>query len=209
MPCQNSSASRCSYKLHQKKNNLLFYVPAFRDLYLKFMDIYLTIEEKYLQAVNELNYDETPKALHLLNAIVADEPFYTRAHFQLGKLYYYEINDYLAAGYHFKTCAELEPLFPDVYHYYLHLLVFLKMEKQVDLIGQKALAIPGVNAAYIYNLRGLFAERNKEWAKAKEAYRKAYIEATCKHEKVNIEESIERVKAKKQQSKKFNYELSN
>ena len=73
------------------------------------MDIYLTIEEKYLKAVDHLNYGKITKALKLLNAIIADEPFYARAHYQLGKLYYFEINDYQAAGYHFKTCVELEP----------------------------------------------------------------------------------------------------
>ena len=173
------------------------------------MDIYLTIEEKYLQAVDELNYGEAPKALQLLNAIIAEEPFYARAHYQLGKLYYYEISDYQTAGYHFKTCTELEPLFPDVYYHYLHLLVFLKMEKQVYLVSEKALAIAGVNAASIYTFLGLFAEKNREWAKALEAYRNGFLEATCKVEKDKMEESIERVKAKRRHSKKYTYELSN
>lgn len=172
------------------------------------MDIYLTIEEKYLQATNELRYGETPLALQLLNAIVADEPFYARAHYQLGKLYYYEMKDYQAAGYHFKTCAELEPSFPDVYDHYLDLLVFLNMEKQVGLVAEKALTVPGVCAACIYNLAGLFAEKKKKWDTAIAKYRKALMEATCKNERDIIEQGIERVKAKKRQSKKYNYSLS-
>ena len=173
------------------------------------MDIYLTIEEKYLQAVDELSYGTTPKALQLLNAIIADEPFYARAHYQLGKIYYYEINDYQTAGYHFKTCVELEPSFPNVYYHYLDLLVFLDMEKQVRLVIAKALMVAGINAACIYNLKALHAEKKKEWKTSLEAYRKAFLEATSKYEKGNIEESIERVKAKKRQTKKYNYELSN
>ena len=174
-----------------------------------YMDIYLTIEEKYLQAVEELWYGQPPKALQLLNEIINADPLYARAHYQLGKIYYYEINDYQTAGFHFKTCSELEPQFPDVYYHYLHLLVFLKMERQVQLVSEKALTIPGVNTAAIYNLIGLFAEKKKEWSVAIEAYRKAFLESTDKNEKDNIEESIERVKAKKRQSKKYNYELSN
>jgi len=172
------------------------------------MDIYLTIEEKYLQAANELSYGDTSKALQLLNAIIAEDPFYARAHYQLGKLYYYEVNDYQAAGYHFKTCAELDPSFPDVYCYYLSLLVFLNMEKQVSIVKDKALTIPGVCPACIYNLAGLFAEKKKDWTNAGEAYRNALMEATSKHEKDNIEQSIERVKEKKRLTKKYNYELS-
>jgi len=173
------------------------------------MDIYLTIEEKYLQALDELWYGEPPKALQLLNEIIANDPLYARAHYQLGKIYYYEISDYQAAGYHFKTCAELEPQFPDVYFHYLRLLLFLNMEKQFKLVCEKALQVPGVNCAAVYNLTGLFAEKKKEWAKAVDAYRNAMLEATRKDEKDNIQESIERVKEKKRQMKKYNYELSN
>jgi Tfp pilus assembly protein PilF len=173
------------------------------------MNIYLTIEEKYLQAIDELKYGENSQALQLLNEIISDDPLYTRAHYQLGKIYYYEINDYQAAGYHFKTCAELEPLFPDVYYHYLHLLVFLEMEKKALLISEKALSVPGVSAASVYNLMGLSAEKKKEWKSAVEFYRKGVLEATSKPEKENMDESIERVKSKKRQSKKYNFELSN
>ncbi len=173
------------------------------------MDIYLTMEEKYLQALEELWYGESPRALQLLNEIIANDPLYARAHYQLGKLYHDNIGDYQAAGYHFKTCVELEPLFPDVYDHYLRLLVFLNMEKQFWLVSEKALQVPGVNFASVYNLVGLFAEKKKEWGDAIEAYRTALLEATCKDEKDNILESIERVKGKKRQVKKYNYELSN
>jgi tetratricopeptide (TPR) repeat protein len=173
------------------------------------MDIYLTIEEKYLQALNELWYGEPPKALQLLNEIIANDPLYSRAHYQLGKIYYYEISDYQAAGYHFKTCAELEPQFPDVYYHYLRLLVFLNMEKQFRLVSQKALQVPGVNYASVYNLTGLFAEKKNAWTDAIAAYRNALLEATCKKEMDEIQESIDRVKEKKRQVKKYNYELSN
>lgn len=149
-------------------------------------------------------YGQPPKALQLLNEIIANDPLYARAHYQLGKIYYYQISDYQPAGFHFKTCAEIEPQFPD----YLRLLVFLRMDKQVALVSQKALATAGVNSASILILIGLFAEQKKEWRAASEVYRKALLEATNKNEKDNIEQSIKRVKEKKCQMKKYNYELS-
>ena len=173
------------------------------------MDIYLTIEEKYLQAVDELSYGENPRALQLLNEIVAAEPLYARAHYQLGKLYYYEIKDYQAAGYHFKTCAELEPSFPDVYVDYLHLLVFLDMGRQVQLVKEKALTVAGVDVAYIHYPAGLYAEKKKDWDAAIENYDEACLQALSKYERDTAEECIGRVKAKKNRSLKFNYELSN
>ena len=173
------------------------------------MDINLTIEEKYIKAVDTLWYGRNKKALRLLNEIIADDPFYAKAHYQLGRLYYYEMQDYQAAGYHFKTCTELAPDFPDAYYHYLHLLVFLNMGRQVQLVKDKALAVPGVNTASIYNLAALYAEKQKDCDTAREVYRLAQMDVTCKVEKDNIEESIERVKSKKKQQKKYNYELSN
>jgi tetratricopeptide (TPR) repeat protein len=172
------------------------------------MDTYYTIDEKYLQAVDELCFGETPKALQLLNEIINNDPLYARAHYQLGKIYYYDVLDYQTAGYHFKTCMELEPSFPDIYFHYLHLVVFLNMEKQVNHIVAQALTTPGVNAAAIHNLLGLFFEKNKYWAKALAAYHKALIEVTTKELQETVEESVERVKEKMQQRNVYQYHLT-
>jgi tetratricopeptide (TPR) repeat protein len=169
------------------------------------MDTYYTIEEKYLQAVDELNYGETPKALNLLNELIANDPLYGRAHFQLGKIYYYDFKDYQTAGYHFKTCMELDPLFPDNYFHYLSLVIFLRMEKQVNAVAAESLKVPGVDASSIYELLGLYAEKNKEWNKASEAYRKAFMEATIKEQLESTEQSIARVKLKIRQGVVYQY----
>jgi len=172
------------------------------------MDTYYTIEEKYLQAVEEVSYGESPKAFQLLKEIIENDPLYARAHFQLGKIYYYEIKDYQTAGYHFKTCMDLEPSFPDNYFHYLSLLIFLKMEKQVDLIIKKALSIAGVNAASIYDLQGLFFEKKKCFTQALTAYQNALNETTGKAQKEEIEESLDRVKEKLKRGLTIHYQLT-
>jgi|SRR6185437_3019828 len=171
------------------------------------MDTYYTIDEKYLQAVDELSFGETPKALQLLNEIINNDALYARAHYQLGKIYYYDVKDYQTAGYHFKTCMELEPSFPDTYFHYLSLVVFLNMEKQVNHIVAKALTTPGVDLASVYNLQGLFFEKNKNWTNALMAYNKALVEVTSKGLKETIEENIARVKAKMRQQNAYQYYL--
>jgi tetratricopeptide (TPR) repeat protein len=109
------------------------------------MDTYYTIEEKYLQAVDELSFGETPKALNLLNAIIADDATYARAHHQLGKIYYYDLKDYQTAGFHFKTCMELEPLFPDNYFHYLSLVVCRKEQAMAQSPGSVPKRLHGSN----------------------------------------------------------------
>ena len=171
------------------------------------MNTYYTIDEKYLQAVDKLSYGRTPKALQLLNEIVSNDPLYAKAHYQLGKIYYYDLEDYQAAGYHFKTCMELEPAFPGNYYHYLNLAVFLNMQKLVKAIAEKALEVPGVDVADIYELIGLSAEKNKELEKALTAYNNAFDTVTNKTDKRKIEESIERINAKMQRVKAYQYTL--
>ncbi len=172
------------------------------------MDTYYTVEEKYLKALEKVNYGKSPKALKLLRDIVSNDPLYARAHYQLGKLYYYDINDYQTAGYHFKTCAELEPAFPDVYFDYLRLVVFLNMEKQVHVIAAKALTVPGVDTAEIHDLLGLFYEKKKDWKNSLAAYHTAFLEVTDKNDKKNIEESLARVNAKIKLGTAYQYHLA-
>lgn len=172
------------------------------------MDTYYTIEEKYLKAVDEVTYGQTPKALNMLNTIIADDALYARAHYQLGKIYFYDIKDYQTAGYHFKTCMELEPAFPDNYLHYLSLVVFLKMDKLVEKVAAKALTTPGVVTSEISGQLGLYAERAKEWQKALTAYTDAFMEATDKTERDDCLKSMKRVKEKLTQSKVVHYTLS-
>jgi tetratricopeptide (TPR) repeat protein len=171
------------------------------------MDTYYTVEEKYLQAVDEARYGETPKALKLFNDIIAEDPLHARTHFQLGKIYYYDMSDYQTAGYHFKTCSELEPAFPDVYYHYLHLLLFLEMKKQFNAVKEKALTIAGVNKATILNLSGLMAEKDKNWSAALTYYREAFMEVTQKSHKEEIEENLQRLKTKVNSGNQYRYSV--
>ncbi|CAM3764344.1 hypothetical protein MUGA111182_08100 [Mucilaginibacter galii] len=172
------------------------------------MDTYYTIDEKYLQAVEEYQYGETPKSLQLLNEIIAAEPLYARAYYQLGLLYYYQLKDYQQAGYCFKTCTELEPAFPDVYVHYLKLLAFLNMEKALEAAGSKALQTPGVDQCNVYILLGKQAEKNQKLTAAHTYYEQAYAIATRKSALQYIDESLERLEAKRQRSAAFRYSLA-
>ncbi|MBS7563145.1 hypothetical protein KHS38_01895 [Mucilaginibacter sp. Bleaf8] len=171
------------------------------------MDIYYSIEEKYLHAVEEYWYGETPKSLQLLNEIIAADPSYAKAYYHLGMIYYYEMKDYQAAGYNFKTCIELDSRFPDVYEHYLHLLSFLKMEKVLPQITEQALSTPGVDGAVIWNTLGLHAEKNRNLLQARHCYQEAFAIAVEKTQISEIDENLERVKLKMQRSSKVLYSM--
>lgn len=169
------------------------------------MDILYTVDEKYLQAVEELNYGELPKALHYFTEIIDAEPGYARAYYQLGSFYYYQFKNYQLAGYYYKECIALEPAFPDVYEHYLNLLITLKMHNLVHHIAEKALTIPGVCRATIFEILGMYAEEQQNFKIAKEQYRRALLAASGKSEHESLQGHLKRIHDKENASKSIVY----
>lgn len=172
------------------------------------MDIYFTIEEKYLQAVEEYNYGTLPKTLQLLNEIVATASTFARAHYLLGKMHYNDMNDYQSAGYHYQTCVELEPSFPDAYVPYLRLLLFLNKSTLAQTVSTKALQVPGVDHSHVHEIMGQIAEKNSQWTKAAELFRKALLAADDKSQVDDVQEHIKRIELKLQSTRVYVYNLS-
>lgn len=169
------------------------------------MEILYTVDEKYLQAIEELSVGELPKALHLFNEIIDTDPNYARAHYQLGYCYFYEFKNYQTAGYHFKKCIDLDPAFPDNYIDYLKLLVILKMHKTISLTAEKAFLIPGVPVIELYELLGNYAEQQQDFTAAKGQYEKAMLVTTSQAEYESFEGHIKRVSAKQKSKEKVTY----
>ena len=171
------------------------------------MDIYCTIEERYVHAVEELRYGETAKALQLINGLIAADANYARAYYQAGIINYYYIKDYQAAGYYFSKCVEIEPNFPDVYEDLLKLLVFLNMELKAKTTASKALQVAGVNQRLIYHQLGLLEEKNQNYNGALDYYKKAYAYSFEKEDADDSNSDIERVKDKISRKAKFVYSI--
>jgi tetratricopeptide (TPR) repeat protein len=169
------------------------------------MDILYNVDERYLQAVEELMYGDLPKALHYFSAIIDTDPDHARAHYHVGCCYYYHFKDYQTAGYYFKKCIELEPGFPDVYSVYLKLLITLKIHKAIYPTADKALLIPGVNEAEIFETLGNYAEKNQDLVKAKEHYQKAAAATTDQNHHRGIKDHIIRVADKQNAKRKVVY----
>ncbi|MEJ2880673.1 hypothetical protein [Pedobacter sp. GR22-6] len=169
------------------------------------MDILYSVDEKYLQAMEELRYGELPKALHFFNTIIELDPDYARAYYQLGSCYYYQFRNYQTAGYYYKKCIDLEPLFPDVYVHYLKLLITLKMHKAIDATVQKALAVPGISETEVYELLGNYAEQQLDFDAAKAHYQKASLASSDQDEHASFQGHVKRIAQKEHSRKKMVY----
>jgi tetratricopeptide (TPR) repeat protein len=169
------------------------------------MDIYCTIEERYIQATEELRYGEAAKALQLFNELLVADAGYARTYFQLGIINYYYIKDYQAAGFYFSRCIEIDASFPDVYEDFMKLLVFLNMKKKAQQTASKALTVAGVNQRLVYQQLGILEEKNQNWNAALDCYRKAYSFSLEKEDTDNSKSDIERVKDKLAGGARFVY----
>jgi len=175
------------------------------DTIISKMDILYTVEEKYLQAIEELNYGELPKALHLFHELISLNPEYARAHYQLGCFYHHQFKDYQTAGYYYKTCIELDPCFPDVYQHYLLLAVTLELHKLVPYIANKALITPGVSKANIYESLGLYEEKKQHFAAAKTQFKMAASAAESETEHRLYQDHLKRIFEKQNSNQRMVY----
>lgn len=137
------------------------------------MDIFTTVEDKYLQAIEELNWGELPKAHQYFNELIAFDPEYARAYYQLGNFNHYHFKNYQSAGYYYKRCIEIDADFPEVYEPYLKLVITLKLHKLIKQVAAQALTVPGVCEANIYESLGLYSERQQDFKSAESYFKKA------------------------------------
>jgi len=171
------------------------------------MDIFTTVEEKYLQAIEELNWGELPKAHQYLIELIAFDPDYARAYYQLGNFNHYHFKNYQSAGYYYKRCIEIDPSFPEVYEPYLKLVITLKMHKLVKQVSAQALAVPGVCEASIYESLGFYAERQQDFKLADSYFKKAEMLNAVQDKQSVFKEHQNRIKSKVNSTKTMIYDL--
>jgi Tfp pilus assembly protein PilF len=169
------------------------------------MDILYAVEEKYLQAMDELHYGETPKALHLLKEIIASDDTYARAYYSIGVIYHHHLKDFKAAGYYYQTSLALDEWFPDLYEDYLKLLVCLRLHKTIEQISARAMEVPGVRLTKIYETLGLYEEQRLNFDVAKQHYQKAALIAVADKEHGTLQDHLKRVSGKLKHNQKMVY----
>ena len=171
------------------------------------MDIYVTADEKYLQAIEELHWGELPKALQYFNELIAFDIDYARAYYQLGSIYHHHFKNYQTAGYYYKRCIEIEADFPDVYEPYLKLIIILKKHKMIKPFAEKALNIAGICEARIYETLGLYEEKQGNFAVANAHFKKAELVNENYDDQNIFLEHQKRIKLKINNAKAMIYDL--
>lgn len=170
------------------------------------MNIYYTIDEKYLKAIDKLYYN-TPKAKILLEEILEMEPGYGKAHFKLGYIYSEYLAEYELAKKHYALAMKFEPGLLDIYPQFLSLYNRLEDHGSLLTLARKALSVMGVSKSGIYFEMGLSFEKQLQWENAMYNYRKAILHATSEDDQDMAVKALERIEKKSDSTKRIRYSL--
>jgi tetratricopeptide (TPR) repeat protein len=173
------------------------------------MNIYYTIDEKYMKAMQKISWSQFPKAKLMLEEILSQEPGYAKAHHQLGCIYFYELQDYKIAGYHFNLAIQFDPLYPLVYLDYLKLLNDMEEHGLLMKTVEKALKIKGVCKSCVYNEAGISFEQKSDFDEALKYFHLGFMNGIqkcdidkTKSNKERVEDKISSIKKKKKAGQK-------
>lgn len=154
------------------------------------------LDDKFFEADQLIKENKIGDAIRLLNEIIEEAPDYGRAHNHLGWIYETKFNDYTRAEKHYKAAIEFNPEYVAVYYNYAILLSTLGKYEELEFILNKALKVPGINRATIYNEFGIMYEAMAQYEKAIEHYR-LYIRFLFDNKLIEVaKDSIKRCELK-------------
>lgn len=160
------------------------------------MSDYLHLDEKFFEADQLIKEGKIAQALAMLNEVITEMPEHGRSHNHLGWIYETKYNDYTKAEKHYQAALAFSPEYPAIYYNYSILLSTLNRFDELAALLEKALALPGINKATIYNEYGIMYEAQGKYNQAIEAYNN-YIRNLYDNKLIDTaRNSIERCKTK-------------
>lgn len=133
----------------------------------------LEFEDMLFEADDLIRNNRIADAVTLLEGIIGQAPDYGKAYNHLGWIYETKLKDYTRAENMYRQCLAYSPDYPPVY---LNLSIALSTLGKYDELEAhltKALTVPGVEKAAIYNEFGIMFELRQDYNKAIENFREA------------------------------------
>jgi tetratricopeptide (TPR) repeat protein len=148
------------------------------------------LEELFIQADQDIRDGYLAEAAKKLESIIADDPDFGKAYNHLGYLYETKFKDLKSAENYYQLALEKSPDYPAVYANYSILLSTLRKYDELNTLLQKALEIPGVDKANVYNEYGIMYENLGEYSRAISNYKEC---AKLTFNKNTIDKALESI----------------
>jgi tetratricopeptide (TPR) repeat protein len=162
------------------------------------MDHLTQLEELLYQANLDIKDGFFEEATNKLERIINIDPNFGKAYNHLGYLYEVKFKEYEKGETLYKLCLEKSPNYPAVYYNYAILLSTLEKYDELKELLDKAIAVPGITKATLYNEYGIMYEQQGLFEKAITYYKKCGLSTLDKNVLTRVQDSIERCKLKQE-----------
>ena len=162
------------------------------------MDHLTKLEELLNQANLDIKNGRYDDATNKLEKIIDIDSNFGKAYNHLGYLYEVKFKEYEKGETLYKLCLEKSPMYPAVYYNYSILLSTLGKWDDLKVLLDKAITVPGVTKATVWNEYAIMYEQQGKLDDAIEHYRKAALNTLDKAVLERAKGSIDRCKMKKE-----------
>lgn len=133
----------------------------------------LEYEDMLFEADELIRNNRISDAVHMLEGIIAQAPDYGKAYNHLGWVYETKLKEFVKAEAMYKQCLAFNPDYPPVYLNLSIVLSSLGKYDELEELLTKALSVPGVEKAGIYNEFGILYELQQDYNRAIDNYKLA------------------------------------
>ena len=158
----------------------------------------LEFEDMLFEADDLIRINKISEAVSLLESIIAQAPDFGKAYNHLGWIYETKLKDYPRAETNYRQCLAYTPDYPPVY---LNLAISLSTQGKYDeeeALLLKALEVPGIEKASIYNEFGILYELRQDYNRATQNLRQAIRFSLSDTNVETYMKSIERCRSKRE-----------
>jgi Tfp pilus assembly protein PilF len=133
----------------------------------------IKLNDMFLDADSLISKGQIGEAQRVLEAIIAEDPSFGRAHNHLGWIYETKLRDYENAEQHYRMALTFTPSYCPVYYNYSAVLSTQKRWDDLEKLLTDALKVQEINLATIHNEFGIMYELQGKYDQAITSYKNA------------------------------------
>ncbi len=156
----------------------------------------LDLDRLFFRADNEIKDGLIAEAFDTLTYIIEQDTEYGKAYNHLGWLYETKYKDYKRAEECYRLSLKYAPDYLAIYLNYAILLSTIEKFDELAPLLDKALTIPGINKAKIWNEYAIMYEVQGKYAEAIQSYKQAAIHSLNNDDIASYEQSVLRSEKK-------------
>ncbi len=158
----------------------------------------IKLNDMFLEADALIGKGQIGEGQRLLEAIIAEDPSFGRAHNHLGWIYETKLRDYENAELHYRQALTFTPHYSPIYYNYSAVLSTQKRWDELEKLLNDALKVPEINMATIHNEFGIMYELMGKYDQAIASYKNA-VKNSLDMKNVDLyKSSITRCKSKQE-----------